>query len=267
MTASPAEQRAVPRRHSYAERYRLMRSKWNAEWWSVAMGGPIGNVLNAVIADIPWIRPNHITLFGFLCKLAACPLLLLGDRGADLAVILLLQVSVICDCMDGSLARYRRASSYMGAFLDKITDAIGYAVVFGAFGWRVYTDTGDALAIVVALAIPLAMLTRGYVYWVVVTMQKQADANPTAGTDQRKDFSSSTPRERAVLYLKSMPGIVEFNESDLFFWLGLALALGEPWMQRGVYFIGIASGLWFVAIMGLRIVTVMRLERDRKRTS
>ncbi len=257
----------MPRRHSYAERYRLMRSKWNAEWWSVAMGGPIGNVLNAAIADIPWIRPNHITLFGFLCKLAACPLVLVGDRGADLAVIVFLQVSVICDCMDGSLARYRKASSLMGAFLDKITDAVGYAVVFGAFGWRVYTDTGDALAIIVALAVPVMMLTRGYVYWVVVTMQKQAGTSTTAGTDQRKDFSDSTLRERAVLYVRSMPGIVEFNESDLFFWLGLALALGEPWMQRGLYFIGIASGLWFVGIMMVRIATVMRLERDRKRTS
>ena len=239
-------------------RYRMLRSKWNEEWWSVAMGGPIGNVLNAVIADWSWVTPNRITLFGFAAKLAFVPFVLFGY---DLWAALMLQVSVICDCMDGSLARYRKTSSYMGAFLDRLTDALGYSAVFGAFGWRVARDTGDAYALVVAFAIPMTLLVRGYVHWVVAAIQKQAGATQTMGVDKRKDFSQSTWRERAVMYVKSMPRVIEFAESDLSFWLGLALVLGEPWMRRSVYFLGAATGIWFVGLMGKRILTVMELER------
>ncbi len=255
--APPAERR------TFATRYRLLRSKWNEEWWSVAMGGPIGNVINAVIADWSWVTPNRITLLGFVAKLAVVPLLLLGERGADLAAMALLQVSVICDCMDGSLARYRKASSYMGAFLDRLTDAIGYSAVFGVFGWRVLRDTGDATAMVVAFAIPMTLLVRGYVHWVVAAIQKQAGAQQTMGVDKRKDFSQSTWRERAVMYVKSMPRVIEFAESDLFFWLGLALILGEPWLQRVIYFLGVATGIWFVGLMAKRILTVLELEREK----
>ncbi|MBA3817559.1 MAG: CDP-alcohol phosphatidyltransferase family protein [Deltaproteobacteria bacterium] len=253
-------------RRSYAERYRLMRSRWNEEWWSVAMGGPIGNVLNAVIADVSWVTPNAITLVGFVAKLIFAPLILLGDRGADLIAIALLQVSVICDCMDGSLARYRKTSSYLGAFLDKITDALGYAGIFAAFGWRVYVDTGDAAAIVAALAIPLSLLIRAYVYWVVGSMQKLAGVAQTTGVDTRVDYSRATFAERARMYVRSMPRIIEFNESDLFFWLGLAIALGGVWMRYGIYFLAIATGVIFIGIMIKRFAAVLRLERERKPT-
>ena len=265
MPASSMTADVVPatEKRSFATRYRLMRSKWNEEWWSVAMGGPIGNVLNAIIADVSWITPNAITMLGFLAKLAIVPLLLLGDRGADIAAVVLLQVSVICDCMDGSLARYRKASSYMGALLDKVTDAIGYGAIFAAYGYRVFVDTGDVYAIVIAMAIPLSLSIRAYVYWVVSALQKQAGAVQTAGVDRRKDFSNSTLRERAVMYVKSMPRVVEFAESDLFFWLGLAILIGE--MHRGVYFLGIATGIWFVGLIAKRILTVLELERNKKK--
>src|SRR6185436_6163628 len=98
-SVSPLSAPAHPQRmrRSFAERYRLMRSRWNEDWWSIAFGGPIGNVLNAVIADVPWITPNGLTWLSFLCKLAAAPLLVLGDRGADLAAVVLFQLHTILD--------------------------------------------------------------------------------------------------------------------------------------------------------------------------
>ena len=48
-----------PLKRSFAERYRAMRSRWNSEWWSVMLGGPI-NFLNeyeqlkAQNVDRPW---------------------------------------------------------------------------------------------------------------------------------------------------------------------------------------------------------------------
>lgn len=265
-TASAPTTPAAPGQRTFATRYRLMRSRWNEEWWSVAMGGPIGNVINALIGDVAWITPNRITLAGFVAKLAAVPALVVGGPGALIAAAILLQVSVICDCMDGSLARYRKRPSALGAYLDKITDAIGYTAVFGAFGWRVHLDTGDDLALVFAFVIPATLLIRGYVYWVVAALEKQADAEASTGIDKRKDFSTATARERAAMYVRSMPRVVEFAESDLFFWLGLALVLGEPWLQRSIYFLTLATGCWFIGILTRRTLRVLELDRKKPTT-
>ena len=110
---------------SFSQRYRAMRSRWNEDWWSIVFAGPIGNVLNASIADVSWITPNGLTLLGFALRLIACVLVV---DGFHLAAIVTLQSSVVLDCMDGSLARYRGASSPLGAFLDKLTDALDKAL-------------------------------------------------------------------------------------------------------------------------------------------
>ena len=49
------------------------------------LGGPVGNFLNAFIADVSWITPNAITWVSLLCKLACVPLLLLGTWAGDVA--------------------------------------------------------------------------------------------------------------------------------------------------------------------------------------
>jgi len=253
---------AAPRaRRTFAERYRLMRSRWNEDWWSIAFGGPIGNVLNAVIADIPWITPNGLTWLSFLCKLAAGPLLLLDVRGADLTAVVLFQLHTILDCMDGSLARYRKASSAIGAFLDKVTDMIGLVAITSAIGWRVYVDTGDAAAMLISVMIAASILLRSYAFWVVAHLERERRVSrPTVG-DHRRDYSAMTFRERAGLYVRSMGKIFAFAESDLYFWFGLGIVLGR--MREMIYFLSLATGLWLLGILGYRFWTVARLDRRR----
>lgn len=248
-----------PPRRTFAERYRLMRSRWNAEWWSIAFGGPIGNLLNAVIADVPWITPNRLTWLSFLCKLAAGPLLLVQTWRADLTAAALLQLHVILDCMDGSLARYRKTPSAVGAFLDKATDMIGLVAIAAALGWRIYLDTGDAAAILIAMLIAAAFLIRGYVYWVIAHLERERRVEaPTIG-DHRRDYSAMTFRERAALYVRSMRRIVELAESDLYFWFGLGIVLGR--LRETIYLVAIATGGWSIAIVGYRYWTAVKLDR------
>ncbi|MBX3158276.1 MAG: CDP-alcohol phosphatidyltransferase family protein [Deltaproteobacteria bacterium] len=238
-----------------------MRSRWNDEWWSITFGGPIGSVVNALIAEVWWITPNRITWLSFLCKLAAAPLLLAGTPRADLAVVVLLQVHTVLDCMDGSLARYRGASSVMGAFLDKATDMIGLLAIMACFGWRVYRDTGDAFAISVALLIAGAILLRSYLFWVVHALERDRKVpKPTVG-DRRRDFSMMSVRERAVMMLKSQWKIINFSEADLYFWLALGIAIGH--MREMVYVCGVANGFWACVIVGFRFVTVVKLDRAK----
>lgn len=250
-----------PAARSFSERYRLMRSRWNEDWWSIAFGGPVGNVLNALIADVSWITPNALTWLSFLCKLAAGPLLLVGDRGADITAVVLFQLHTVLDCMDGSLARYRKQSSAIGAFLDKVTDMIGLIAITSALGWRIYTDTGDAVALLISVLIAASILLRSYVFWVVAHLERERAApQPTIG-DHRRDYSTMTFGERARLYVKSMGRIFAFAESDLYFWFGLGIAIGA--MREMVYIVAAATGTWLVVILGYRFWTVVKLQRKR----
>ena len=245
-------------RKSFAQRYRAMRTRWNSEWWSIMLGGPVGNLLNACIADVAWITPNRLTWLSFLCKLAAAPLLLLGTRSADLAVIALFQAHTVLDCMDGSLARYRKRPSAMGAFLDKTTDMVGLLAIMAALGWRTAQETGDLRALLVAMLIAGSTLLRFYVYWVVMHLEREAKvAAPSVG-DRRFDYSTMTAGQRARLYLKSMSKIVFFSEADFYFWFSLGLLLG--WNREMIFLLGATNAVWLVLILGRRYWAVHQID-------
>ena len=64
-----------------------------------------------------------------------------GERVGLVAGALLLQLSLVVDCVDGEVARYTRAFSSLGAWLDASTDRVKeyacYAgLAFGADGRR-----------------------------------------------------------------------------------------------------------------------------------
>jgi phosphatidylglycerophosphate synthase len=225
------------------------------------LGGPVGNLLNAVIADIAWITPNGLTWVSFLCKLAAVPLLLVATGPADIAVIVLFQLHTILDCMDGSLARYRRRPSAMGAFLDKTTDMIGLLAIMAALGWRAYRDTGDALALVVAMLIAGGTLLRFYVYWVVMYLEREEKVVTPSVGDRRIDYSAMGPGARAQLYVKSMWRVVFFSEADFYFWFALGLAIDEN--RAMIYFIGTANAVWLILILARRYWAVRQIDRRK----
>jgi phosphatidylglycerophosphate synthase len=251
-----------PARRSFAERYRLVRSKWNEEWWSVAFGGPIANLLNGLFADVAWITPNRITILSFLCKIVAVPLLLAGAWRADVAAVVILELNTVFDCMDGALARYRKQSSAMGAFLDKITDLVGLCAVLAAVGWRAYQGSGDARVLLVALLTAASFVVRGYVFWVVAHLERERKVErPSVGGDDRIDASALTVKQRAWLYLKSMPRVIAFAESDLYFWIGLGVLTSR--LRETIYLIGIAAAVWFVINMAYRLYTVSKLDPPR----
>jgi phosphatidylglycerophosphate synthase len=259
---APAPAEARPARRTYAERYRLVRSLWNDQWWTITFGGPVGNLLNAAIADIPWITPNGLTWLGFLCNLVGGVLLLADTWSADLVAVVLFQLHVILDCMDGNLARYRKASSSVGAFLDKATDMIGLFTVTSALGWRIYTDTGDAPAMLISVLIAAAFLLRNYVFWVVAVLERDRRVPKPTTVDNRRNFSTMTFRERALLYARSMGRIVEFSELDLYFWFGLGIVLGR--MREVVYLVALASSIGLIVVLVIRFRAVMQLDRLRR---
>lgn len=68
--------------------------------------------------------PNAITLLSFAIGIAAAASFAVGSRGALVLGALLLQLSLIVDCVDGEVARATRRFSALGAWLDASTDRV-----------------------------------------------------------------------------------------------------------------------------------------------
>lgn len=68
--------------------------------------------------------PNAVTLLSFAIGLVAAASFAIGDRWALVVGAVLLQVSLIVDCVDGEVARATRRFSALGAWLDASTDRV-----------------------------------------------------------------------------------------------------------------------------------------------
>lgn len=81
------------------------------------------------------MTPNQVTLISFSIGLLSAYEFSKGNFWAIFAGAVLLQLSIIIDCVDGELARYTRQFSQLGAWLDAITDRIKEYLVFFALAY------------------------------------------------------------------------------------------------------------------------------------
>jgi hypothetical protein len=81
------------------------------------------------------MTPNQVTLISFAIGLLSAYEFSKGTFWTIFTGAVLLQLSIIIDCVDGELARYTRAFSQLGAWLDAITDRIKEYLVFFALAY------------------------------------------------------------------------------------------------------------------------------------
>jgi hypothetical protein len=89
------------------------------------------------------MTPNQVTLISFAVGLYSAYQFSRGSFWSIFAGALLLQLSIIIDCVDGELARYTRQFSQLGAWLDAITDRIKEYLVFFALAYGAAKDGRD----------------------------------------------------------------------------------------------------------------------------
>ncbi|MEN9679892.1 MAG: hypothetical protein RLZ57_1021 [Actinomycetota bacterium] len=93
------------------------------------------------------MQPNQITVISFLIGVYAAYLFSLGTTTNYLFGAVLLQVSLIVDCVDGELARYTRNFSDLGAWLDAVTDRVKEYLVFFAMAYGAAKNGQDLWAL------------------------------------------------------------------------------------------------------------------------
>lgn len=146
------------------------------EWWSSFVTSPLAILLNWFIVDVRWITPGLITSISFTVALLASALIMVGTQGAFLGAVLLINSSLVLDCMDGQLARYRGVCSRFGSFFDKVADQIKVFVWFCAIGYASFLQTESVTPIFLSFTGVTFYSFRGYMKYLTIFIEVEHDA-------------------------------------------------------------------------------------------
>ena len=166
--------------------------------------------------------PNQITLLSFLIGLYSAYLFSQSSFISTLIAAVLLQVSIIVDCVDGELARYTRQFSKLGAWLDAVTDRVKEYMVFLGLAYGASKEGKD-------LWVPaMAMMA-------IQTFRHLSDYNFAGVTKIRTELTL----KNKVDFLADFDGIVPTERTPkgrLRYWLGkiIQFPIGERWLVISV---------------------------------
>jgi hypothetical protein len=128
----PAERDAVAARLAAGEDDRAARSAGNRSddgFYSTFVLRRLSKPLTGLAIRLG-LSPNAVSLISLAIGLLAAVLFALGSLPATVAAALLLQLSIIIDCVDGEVARRTRRFSKLGAWLDASTDRVKEFAVY-----------------------------------------------------------------------------------------------------------------------------------------
>ena len=162
--------------------------------------------------------PNQVTLISFAIGLYSAYSFSLGGFWNLFLGALLLQLSIIVDCVDGELARYTRKFSQLGAWLDAVTDRVKEYMVF--LGLAIGANKEGRDLWIPAIAMMLFQTFRhlsDYNYARVTRFR--AEEKFLAPVEFTADFDGIIPTEREP-------------KGRLRYWLGkiIQFPIGERWL-------------------------------------
>jgi len=93
---------------------------------------PFSLIRTFVLADVITLG-NAFSGTGAI--LAAMSYIATGDRSLIWTALVLLPIALVCDALDGAVARWRRRSSPLGADLDSLADIVSFGVAPATLGF------------------------------------------------------------------------------------------------------------------------------------
>ena len=213
---------------------------------------PISRRLTAYGLGRDW-SPNAVTAVSLGLGLAACAAVATGLWWAWLLAAVLLQASLVVDCVDGEIARFTRVSNPLGGWLDAVSDRVKEFAMVAALAWVAARRGSDLwwLAIVV-----LAIFALRHVEDHAYAMRARAQLLGGAGWPEHRaegvtGVSTAVPpppgrRARLVRdakqvlhlpvaerYLIMSLGLLTMSPAVVLWALGIASAIALAWTQTG----------------------------------
>ena len=209
------------------------------------------------------LTPNTITGVSFVVGLGAAAAFSVGSWPWLLAGALLLQLSLVIDCVDGEVARATRNFTTLGAWLDASTDRVkefaayaGLAIGAARLGFDVWW---------IAVALIVVQTTRHVSDYDFSRIQRLREATvPTANIREPGD-GRETPRTGLSM---AMDASARMNRRSAVKWVKkvIHMPIGERWLLLSVLAITVGpawalGGLLIAGILALAYVLAGRVVR------
>jgi phosphatidylglycerophosphate synthase len=245
---------------TFKEKWMKLRNYQSDDFWAMVFARPLTILFLLPIIDFKWVTPNRLTVLSVLSKLAGAYCLFFEHSytGSIMAAVLL-NLGLIIDNMDGTVARYRNCGTKFGFYFDKATDAVTLVLLFWGMGYRGLVNTGSLIDFIIPVLAVTGAFIASYSKWVSerVMMDMKISEKFHNGEllswaeSMEKGFKWTPPPQRTVTdwikWLgKAFFSILFFNEVDIFFWAGLALLTGQYWIftrfNSGFILLGLFAG-------------------------
>jgi phosphatidylglycerophosphate synthase len=176
--------------------------------------------------------PNQVTIASFAIGLYAAYLFAQGDTWSLIAGAILLQVSIIVDCVDGEIARYTRKFSELGAWLDAITDRVKEYAVFLGLAYGAFIQNGQNLWILAAVL----MVIQTFRHLSDYNFSQVVKARAAEETPVPVDFMAEWDGITAQLEELNPKDDLAYAKKRIRFWLGkiVIFPIGERWLAISV---------------------------------
>jgi phosphatidylglycerophosphate synthase len=249
------------------ERLQRIRNFQSEDWYPALIIRPLTIGVMLIVADWRILTPNRVTTLANLAKLIGTWLIL--DPSHWVLAAIVLQVGLLLDHVDGTLARYRRTFTKLGSFYDKVSDLISWALLVMTVGWAQTKLTGEAKWLLFAAAAITALNCRSYMKWLAQAETERVrwlEARPDpAGTVAKRTAPIviapppvRTRRDWAIWLLRKLGAVFVFEEMDLWFWLGLGLVIRRLDLVLWLFAITQVAGM--LAMVVVRAVAMNRAD-------
>ncbi len=233
------------------ERVRLsMANRANDGFYSVFFLRKFSKILTWLAVRIG-ATPNQVTLLSFAIGLFAAYSFSQGGFAATLIGAILLQLSIIVDCVDGELARYTRKFSSLGAWLDAVTDRVKEYLVFFGLAYGAAREGKD-------LWLPAILMM------LIQTFRHLSDYNFAQSVKIRNEELLKVPVE----FMADFDGIIpseRLPKGRLRYWLGkiIQFPIGERWLVISATAVIGGAAFTFTAMPILALISAIVVYRGR----
>ena len=172
--------------------------------------------------------PNQVTIASFAIGLYAAFLFGQGDTWSLIGGAILLQVSIIVDCVDGEIARYTRKFSELGAWLDAITDRVKEYAVFLGLAYGAFVHNGQNLWVLAAVLMAIQTFRHLSDYNFSQVVKARAAEELPVPIDFMAEWDGITAQMEEL----DSDDEHAFTKRRLRYWLGkiVIFPIGERWL-------------------------------------
>lgn len=187
------------------------------------------------------LKPNAITVLSFIVGIAAALSFSVGSWSWLLIGAVLLQLSLVLDCVDGEVARATRTFTPFGAWLDALTDRVKELLVYAGLAYGALQQDAWLLAI----ALVVLQTTRHMMDYDFSVVQREREGQlPIRDIRDLADL----PGDWTTALSNVTSPIVRHMKKVMY------LPIGERWLIISV--VAVIAGPWWAlaALLGAGLV-------------